>query len=121
MAPSNYKPPKKDVDAAWILARYYKTIINILRPINKYKVRTPDFFFNNKYYELKVLTSPQVRQLLVLLDEAKDQANNIIIDIRRTKITKKRAVEVCKEFMKKHERTKVSLIVSSKEVLDIEK
>ncbi|MCL2038666.1 hypothetical protein FWG86_02070 [Candidatus Saccharibacteria bacterium] len=119
LIPHGYKPPKKDIDAAWILAKYHKTTINILRPVNKYKVKTPDFFFNNVYFELKLLTSSQVRQLLVLLTEAKEQADNIIIDIRKTKITEKRATEVCQEFLRKHKKYRVSLITSADKILDI--
>jgi hypothetical protein len=119
LVPHGYKPPKKDIDAAWILARFHKTTVSILRPTNLYKIKTPDYFFNNQYYELKVLTSSQVRELLWLLEKAKHQAENIIIDNRKTKITDKRATEVCQEFMKKHKKYHISLIISTTKVVDI--
>ncbi|MDR0591190.1 MAG: hypothetical protein LBG75_01360 [Candidatus Nomurabacteria bacterium] len=119
LIPHGYKPPKKDIDAAWVLARYHKTVVEVLRPANLYKVRTPDFSFNDQNYELKVLTSPQVRELLWLLNEAKGQAENIIVDIRKTKMANKRAIEICQEFMKKHKKYRVSLIISAEKVLDI--
>jgi hypothetical protein len=119
LIPHGYKPPKKDIDAAWVLARHHKTVVEILRPVNRYQVKTPDFAFNDQYHELKVPTSSQVRQILHLLNEAKSQAENLIIDIRKTKITEKRAIEVCKEFMKKHRKYHISLIISVTKVLDI--
>ncbi|MDR1300752.1 MAG: hypothetical protein LBK50_03545 [Candidatus Nomurabacteria bacterium] len=119
LIPHKYKPPKKDIDAAWVLARYYKTTVNILRPVNRYMIKTPDYFFNDRYYELKVLTSSQVRELLWLLDMARYQSENIIIDVRKTRITDKRAKEICVEFMRKHKNCNVSLIISANKVLDI--
>ena len=119
LVPHGYKPPKKDIDAAWVLARYYKTVVNILRPVNKYKVKTPDFHFNDQDYELKVITSTQVRQLLHLLEIAKNQSRNIVIDIRKTKISEKRATEICQKFVENHKKYKISLIISAKKVLDI--
>ena len=118
--PDGYKPLKKDVDAAWVLARHYQTIVNILKPINRYRVKTPDFLINGDYYELKVLTSSQVRQLLVLLDQAKKQADNIVIDIRKTKITEARVIEVCSEFMRKHKKHRVFLIITADKVLIVQ-
>ena len=119
LVPDGYKPPKQDINAAWILARYYKTVVEILRPVNRYQVKTPDFVFNNQYYELKVPTSSQVRQILHLLSGAKSQAVNIIVDIRKTKIAEKRAEEICQEFMRKHKKCRVYLIISTDKVLDI--
>jgi len=119
LIPHGYKPPKKDVDAAWVLARHHKTVVSILRPVNKYKVKTPDFRINNQDYELKVITSAQARQLLHLLKVAKSQSQNIIIDIRKTKITEKRAVEICQEFIKSHKKYKISLMISVSKVFDI--
>jgi|GEM_PF-2546967 len=121
LIPDKYKPPKKDVEVAWILASFYKTVVEILRPVNRYKINTPDYHFNGAEYEMKALISSQVRQLLVLLDDAKEQADNIVIDIRKTKITEKRASEVCLEFMRTHKKHKVFLVVSAKKVVDLSK
>lgn len=117
--PDDYRPPKKDVEVAWILAHHYRAIIQVLKPINRYKVRTPDFYFLGKYYELKVMTSSQTRQLLVLLKRASQQSDNIIIDLRNTKITQKRATILCRDFLKRHPRYTISLVISAKVVVDI--
>ena len=119
LVPHGYKPPKKDIDAAWILARFYKTVVNILRPVNEYKVRTPDFHFNDQDYELKTLASPQVREATWLLSQAKSQAKNIVLDIRKSKINEKRATKICQEFMRKHKKYQVYIIVTAKKVLDV--
>jgi hypothetical protein len=70
LVPHNYKPPKKDVDVAWILARHYKTTVQILRPSNKYMVKTADFQIGSKTYELKNIISPKVAQLKTQLGRA---------------------------------------------------
>lgn len=119
LIPPGYKPPKKDIEVAWILAKNHKTTVNILKPVNSYKIKTPDFFFNKNYYELKVITSTQVRQLLVQLERAKKQSSNIILDIRKSKINEKRAKAICAEFTKNNKKYNVSLIVSSDKILDI--
>ncbi|MCL2095233.1 hypothetical protein FWH13_03925 [Candidatus Saccharibacteria bacterium] len=118
MIPEEHKPSKNEINVAWILARHYQTGVAILKPSKQYMVKTPDFAIRNEHYELKVLTGPQVRQLLVLLDRAKKQADHIVIDIRKTKITERRAVEVCAKFVRKHNRHRVVLITTSG-VLDI--
>ncbi len=117
--PPDYKPPKNDQNVAWILAKYYKTTVTIIKPENKFKIKTPDYFFNKAYFEMKTLNSPQVRQLLVQLTRADEQADNIVVDMRNSKIHEKRATKVCEDFLKNHKGMHILLVVTSKKVLDV--
>ncbi|MDR2524420.1 MAG: hypothetical protein LBC95_02675 [Candidatus Nomurabacteria bacterium] len=120
LIPHGYKPPKKDIDAAWILARHYKTVVNILRPINRYKVKTPDFQIDEEFYELKNIVSPKVDQLTTQLGRASKQAKTIVINGAKSKIHDNRIREICETFARDHKnRWKIIQITKLGKVVDI--
>ena len=120
LIPHGYKPPKKDIDAAWILARHYKTIVSILRPINRYKVKTPDFQIGENTYELKTITSSKVEQLTTQLSRASKQAKIIIINGAKTRIHDKRIRQVCAIFARDHKnKWKIIQITKTKKVIRV--
>ena len=120
LVPHGYKPPKKDIEAAWTLAKHYKTVVNILRPVNKYRVKTPDFQIDDKTFELKNIVSPKVDQLTTQLSRASKQAKIIVINGAKTKIHDKRIKEVCEVFAKDHKnRWKIIQICKNGRVVDI--
>jgi hypothetical protein len=120
LIPHGHKPLKKEIEAAWILARHYKATVNILRPANQYKVKTADYQINGKTYELKNIVSPQVEQLTTQLSRASKQAEVIIINGVKTKIHDKRIKGVCEIFARDHKnRWKIIQITKEKKVIDI--
>ena len=53
IVPHDYKIQPAELEAASILADYYKTNIRVLSPSKDYKVKTADFVINDINYELK--------------------------------------------------------------------
>jgi hypothetical protein len=122
LVPHGYKPLKNDVDAAWILARHYKTTVQILRPTMGYKEKTPDFQIGRDCYELKTPTSAKTEHIEWTISRAQHQANIVVIDMRKTKIIEKRMIELCQNGVKFHRKIeKIVLIVNKKKVLEIKK
>ncbi|MDR0979740.1 MAG: hypothetical protein LBM12_01130 [Candidatus Nomurabacteria bacterium] len=122
LIPDGYKPARKEKDAAWVLARFYKTTVEMLRPSARYRERTPDFKINGKPYELKTPETSQARKILTLISEASDQAERVVIDIRWTKVIEKRMLDLACEalLVKQNKRIiKIVVIASRKKVLEI--
>jgi hypothetical protein len=122
LIPKGYKPGRRELDAARVLAGFYKTTAEILRPSGKYKEYTPDFKMHGALYELKTPETSQVRKILTLIREASGQADNIVIDMRWTKIIEKRMVELAREALadKRNQNIlKIVIIVNRKKILEI--
>jgi len=119
LVPDGYKPRKVEKEAAWILARHYRTVVRILRPTMKYLEKTPDFLINDAVYELKTPTSNKVEKIEWLIRQATKQSENVVLDGRKTKIHEKRLIEICKDRLKHIKKAKkIVLIVNDKKVLD---
>jgi len=120
--PDGYKPKKVEKEAAWILARNFKTVVRILRPTMGYKEKTPDFQIHEEFFELKTLTSSKAERVITVIRSATKQSNNIVIDARKTKIHEKRLIELCKEGMHYYKKVKkIILIIDKKKILDFYK
>ena len=120
LIPHGYKPPKKDIEIAWVLAKHYHTTVSVLRPINSYRIKTPDFQIGENTYELKSIVSPKVEQLTTQLSRASKQAKIIIINGAKSKIHDKKIREVCEVFAKDHKnRWKIIQITKNRKVVDI--
>ena len=117
--PDGYKPKKVEREAAWVLARHYKTTVRILRPTMGYQEKTPDFVVNEMRYELKTPTSAKVKKIEWLIRDASKQSENVVLDGRKTKIHEKRLIEICKDRLKHIKKVrKIILITSERKVLD---
>ena len=53
-------------------------------------IRTPDFIFRNKQWELKTTSRDSWLVIIDKVKEGKGQANNFIIDLSKSKITKEK-------------------------------
>ena len=120
--PDGYKINNAEREAAWILANYYKTVVRVLRPSEKYMEKTADFAINGIHYELKTPKSAKVRSIEKLIHAATKQSKNVIIDSRKTRVTEKRMIEICVDRLA-HIRnlSRIVLIVGKKKVLEFSK
>ncbi|MCL2095009.1 hypothetical protein FWH13_02720 [Candidatus Saccharibacteria bacterium] len=82
VVPKGHKARKKEYEAAWVLARHYKTVVYIIKPPNEYLVGSPNFCINNELFELKTHISAKTEKVERLIWEASQQADNIVIDGR---------------------------------------
>ena len=119
--PVGLKINRREKYAAEVLKEYFKTDVVVLRPINAYKKRTPDFRIGDLECELKTPVSHKVERVKHLVWHASTQARIVIVDSRKTKILDKRMEELCREALAKTKRIdRVILITKNRnKVIDI--
>jgi hypothetical protein len=84
--------------------------------------KTPDFAINGCNYELKTPLTSNIRSINNIIHLATKQSENVVMDIRKSKITEKRMSLVCNERLKSLKKLKrIVLIVNNKKVLDFSK
>ena len=120
--PHDYKVQSAELEAASILANYFQGNVRILSPSNDYMVKTADFIINEISYELKSPITKSVRSIENMIHLATKQSGNVIVDIRKSKITEKRMVKLCEDLLKYYKKlSKIVLIVKNKKVLEFSK
>ena len=120
--PSNHKIRPTELDAAQILANHFKASVKVLCPATGYMQKSADFIIDDISYELKSPTTSKISSIEKIIRLASRQSGNVVIDMRKTKITEKRMIELCNDRLKNIKRLKkVVLIVNSKKVLEFRK
>ena len=115
-------PEQHEIDAAWILARHFRCVVEFLTPVDDYKRKTADIVMLGVQWEMKSPIGASKSTIGNQFSVAKKQSRNIIIDTRRTaieydEIEKKAVIE-----MKKRPNTKrVILIDKFEKVIEIHK
>ena len=86
--PTNHPSPpvQHEVDAAFILARHYQTVVEFLIPIDDYMRKTADLKMLGVEWEIKCPTGTSRSTISNQLRRASKQSMNIIIDTRHTKL-----------------------------------
>jgi hypothetical protein len=86
--PTNLSRPPADheVEVAWILARHYNDIVEFLRPIEGYRIKTADLVMNGVMYEIKSPVGNSKTTISRQIERAVKQSKYIILDGRRTTI-----------------------------------
>jgi hypothetical protein len=113
-----------EAKVAKILSNYFHANVKILKPVNRFKVKTPDYVINGEFYELKTIFSRNISKVGKRVYKAESQAENIVIDIRKTTIHYRRASQIIKETIAEEIHIKhVYLITKEKDkkVLDFKK
>ena len=120
--PSDYNIKTAELEAARILANFYKTDVRVLSPSKEYMVKTADFVIDNKAYELKSPITKNVKSIEKIIKHATQQSKYLIIDIRKTKISEKRMIAICENKLENLKKlNEILLIVSKKKIIDIRK
>jgi hypothetical protein len=86
--PANHpNPPEShEIDAAYILARHYRTTVDFLVPADDYKRKSADIVMLNVQWEIKSPTGDSKSTIRNQFRRASLQSKCIIIDSRRTKL-----------------------------------
>jgi len=86
--PNNHPNPPlpHEVNIASVLAKHYKTEVEFIVPIDDYLRKTADIKMLGVEWELKCPIGASKRTIEHQFRRASRQANNIIIDTRRTKL-----------------------------------
>lgn len=110
------RPSTREISAAYILAKYFKTNIEFIPRSNQ---RTPDFLINNLYWELKTPTGTGKYNLQHTLRSAAKQSENIIIDARFSKMNiSKIRNELNYQFKRSRNIKRLLLIDKQKRIVD---
>jgi len=121
IVPTNLPTPPEphELSAAYILAKHFQCTVEFLTPIDDYKRKTPDFKMLDVYWELKSPISSSKTAISNAFRKAAQQSRNIVIDFRRTKFDKLKAVNIVQYELKNRKSVKKVLIVIEKIVIEI--
>lgn len=104
---------------------FFKTLllagydIKLLPPVQGKGIKTPDLTIDGVAWEMKAPTGDGKRTVQNTLIRAGKQAENIIIDLRRSKMSEDRAIkEFVKEFTMSKKLKKLKIITKVGEILD---
>ena len=122
IVPHNHKVRPAELEAAGILANHFKANVRVLPKSERFKESSADFEIGGIIYELKSPITSSVRSINNLIQLATKQSRNVVIDIRKSKITEKKMVAICNERLKTLKKIKkIVLIVNKKIVLEFNK
>ncbi len=79
-------PEPHEVEAAWILARHFNTVVEFLRPVEGYKVKTADLAMNGLMWELKSPTGKGRTTVSNQFKRASKQSSHVVFDARRVQL-----------------------------------
>ena len=117
--PHNHKARPAELEAAGILANHFKSNVRVLPKSERFKVSSADFEIDGTIYELKSPVTSKIGSMEKIIRLASKQSGNVVIDIRKSKITEKRMSELCKDRLINIKRLKkIVLIVKNKKVLE---
>jgi len=113
-------PSLHEEDVAKILAFHYETTVEFIMPTDDYKRKTPDIKMLGVEWEIKSPKGKSKSTVGTQISRASKQANNIIIDTRKTKLRYERIETSVKlEMKKRHNIKKVILINKSKKIVEL--
>lgn len=115
------QPEVHEYAAYLVLAKSGKNL-KLLPPSAKFKVHSADFEMDGLIWELKC---PQGKGKYVIRDtlrQASKQSNNIVVDLRRCKLSQNRAIsQINKYFLIEKKLHRVIVITKEQVILDIKK
>ena len=115
-------PEPHEVNAARLLAQHYKCTVAFLTPIDDYKRSTADIVMHGAIWEMKSPIGSSKTTISNQFKVASRQAQNIIIDTRRTPLSYEQIEKSVLFEMKKRPRTKkVILINKFEEIIEMHK
>ena len=93
--------------------------IELIPPIQVEKCRTPDFVMDGQVWEMKSPTGGGKHTIKHNIQNAKEQSRNVVLDLRRCKLTDERAIsEADHHFTLSKRLRKLIIITKSEEMLD---
>lgn len=107
-----------EMSAALVIANYFKSDIVFLRPGH---LKSPDLLINHEIWELKSPKGNSKNTIHNTIKGARKQSLNIIIDLRRCKLNRNKAISNIKDSYKKRKRKigKFYIIDKNGKILDI--
>ena len=94
-------PKDFEMSAALIVANHFKTDTVFLRPG---PMKTPDLLINKEIWELKSPKGNSKNTMRNNIKGARKQSTNIVVDLRRCKMNKQKAISRIRDVYKKRKR-----------------
>ena len=117
--PVGMKPRPKihEETAADILANHFKSDVYFIETASQ---GTPDVSIDGIKWEIKSPVGAGGNNIQKNMREASSQSNNVVIDLRRSKLHQTRAIGYIKQFTDRYKKLKqVIVITKSKQILTI--
>lgn len=93
--------------------------INLIPPIQGKGIKTPDFTINSVIWEMKAPEGSGKKTMQNTIQRAGKQSPNVIIDLRRSKMSQERAINELKHHFQLSKRlNKLKIITKEAEILD---
>ena len=107
-----------EMSAALLIANYFKTNVIFLRPI---PLKSPDLKIKNGIWELKSPRGNSKNTISNNIKGARKQSVNIIIDLRRCRLNKNKALANIRNMYKKRKRKTGTYLIIEKNnnILDV--
>jgi len=97
------RPPEShEIDAAWVLARHFRCVIEFLVPVDDYLRKTADIMMLGAQWEIKSPTGASKSTIEKQFRRASKQAKCVIIDTRRTPLEDKEIEKAIIRETRKH-------------------
>ena len=93
------RPKEHETSAAMLLMDYFKSDVVFLRPLCQ---KTPDLEINGKTWELKSPKGDGKNTIKNNLHDAREQSVNVIVDLRRIKMSQDKALSRIDYYFKSH-------------------
>jgi len=111
-ADSRALPEPHEIEVAWILARHYNTVVEFLRPIDGYKIRTADMVMNGVIWEVKSPTGKGRTTVKNQFKRAAKQATHVVFDARRVQLDEGFVVRLVRQQLEARKAIKVVLLIT---------
>ena len=108
-------PEPHEVNAAWILARYYHTTVQFLTPVDDYMRKSADIVMLGVEWEMKSPVGASKSTIENQFRRASKQARNIIIDTRRTPLDDEEIEKAVIRETKRHSTVKMVILIKKSE------
>jgi hypothetical protein len=120
--PTNLDNPveKHEIEAAWIIANHYNDVVEFLRPIDGYRIKTADFVMNGLMWELKSPIGKSKNTVEYTLRRASEQSKFLIFDGRRAQLADEFIEKkILYELRKRRSIKKAIFIKKAEDVIEI--
>lgn len=119
--PDNIKPApeKHEVEVAWILARNFKCIVEFLKPVAGYRMKTADIVMNGIIWEIKSPQGKSLKSTTKRQFKGLKQSRSLIIYTARTNLDDNLIIEQIKKEKTYHRINQLIVVTKDKRVLDI--
>ena len=118
---SSVPPEPHEVEVAWILARHFNTVVEFLRPIEGYKVKTADLVMNGLIWEVKSPTGQGRTTVSNQFKRASKQSNHMVFDSRRMQLSEDDILNQVRREIRTRKAIKVVLFINKGgEVMEVQ-